>query len=97
MGGWLPFYVLFLTVSGQRAGHNGWMCAMELHLQLKRSLAQVGLKPRTTKSVGQPAELPGLLDGQKSFTRVSSNCVREQIQFIVAGQTIKLSKCPFNF
>ena len=97
MGGWLPFYVLFLTVSGQWAGDNVWMCAIELHLQLKRSLAQARLKPRTTRSVGQPTELPGLLDGQKSFTRVSSDCVREQIQFIVAGQTIRLSKCPFNF
>ena len=88
MGGWLPFYVLFLTVSGQWAGDNGRMCAMELHLLAKRSLAQAGLKPRATKSVGQPAELPGLLDGRKSFSRVSFDCVREQIQLIVAGKTI---------
>ena len=52
----LRFYVLFNSISvisGQWAGDNERLCAMEPHLPLKRSSPQVRLEPGTARSVDQ--------------------------------------------
>ena len=61
MDGWLAGWMTcdFMSfsnsisvISGQRAGDNERLCAMEPHLQMRRSPPQVELEPGTTRSVG---------------------------------------------
>ena len=55
-------YLLFNSISnisGQWADDIERLCALELHLQLKRSLPQAGFESGTARS--QPIELLGLL------------------------------------
>ena len=52
----LPFYILFNSISvisGQWAGDNERLCAVEPSLRLKISWLQAELKPGITRSVGQ--------------------------------------------
>ena len=57
-GGWMNdeylclFYNSISVISGQWAGDNQRMCAMEPRLQMKKSSPQAGLEPGAARSVG---------------------------------------------
>ena len=56
------------TISGAWVGDNGRLCAMELHLRLKRSSTQAGLNlgPLDQQASAEPTELSGLLFSQEN-------------------------------
>ena len=52
----VQFYLLFNSISvisGQWVGDNERLCAVEPHLQLKRSLLHAGLESGTARLAGQ--------------------------------------------